>query len=668
MATLPPRKNPTPTKISKQHLSPLQILLQMGFPKHRAEKALAATGNRGVQLASDWLLAHVNDPSLDDALPREYILYACPIGPFLEYLQGFWRKSLELCGWNGAHNFTPHITMVSFFKAPDSSALHLEQTLKSVMERQGAQLNESLKLETYISPNFMGYFVVEEHADYLKRIAMQYVKEVSNATISLEPHVKSLHLTLAYQFPNSQFTSLKGLVEELDPHISNEWELRLYSRDPRVSGKQVHKVIHPYVPSESDELELISGDYVYVSNEALVNSPDGWVEGTSWLTGCSGLLPESYSERTAESDAWTLHRKVSLNHTNFIGDTFNKNSLTHFKHLGTGLKHSRLKTTMAETKEDRAEMENLIEEVSAVIKDDVSHPVECTVDSGTSAENEEISITMENKGTEFDPLVSSAPQKLFIMRHGERVDFTFGTWIPYCFDETGIYVRKDLNMPLQLPIRQLGPRGYMKDTPLTQIGIHQALLTGEALRNAYVDITHVFSSPSFRCVQTCDAVLRGLGKKDSLKIKLEPGLFEWLVWYPESLPDWLTPEELVTANYNIDLEYKPVVPQTELMETHETCEEFYMRSAFVTQKIVSSSTSGNILLVAHACSLDVCSRDLLGCAPRASGEMTKLLSKVPYCGLLTLCHSNGKWDMVETPCPPITHTNNQRFDWKVLQQ
>lgn len=254
------------------------------------------------------------------------------------------------------------------------------------------------------------------------------------------------------------------------------------------------------------------------------------------------------------------------------------------------------------------------------------------------------------------------------MRHGERIDFTFGSWIPYCFDESGKYSRKDLNMPPFLPDRKKGPKGFMKDSPLTQIGIYQAKLVGEALKSSSTSIDHVYCSPSFRCVQTCDAVLSGLGKKDELQIKLEPGLFEWLVWYPETLPDWLTPEELISAGFNIDINYQPLVSQSELAETHETCEQFYMRSSFVTQSALAVHTSGNILFVGHAATLDVCSRELLGNKPRNSSDMTKLLQKVPYCSFAALSKSEDKWEVVEPPCLPTTHSNNQRFDWKVFQQ
>ncbi|XP_017960324.1 protein UBASH3A homolog isoform X2 [Drosophila navojoa] len=720
MATLPPRKNQTPTRICqamKPHLTPLQTLLQMGFPKHRAEKALASTGNRGVQIASDWLLAHVNDATLDECSPREYIIYACPTGPFLQQLEEFWAKSRQMCGWNGAHNYVPHITLVSFFKAPDECSLQLSKALKQVVDMTGALLDRPIKLEPYMSQNFMGFFVAEDDANYLKRLALQYVKEVSNSTISLEPHVKSLHLTLAYQFPQSQFNALKSLVETLDASCASNWELRLYSRDPRLATKQVMKVVYPHNPHETDELELRIGDYIYLNSEGIDSSSDGWAEGISWLTGSTGHLPVNYTERTAESDAWTLHRVVqlsksvasSLNSAEDIDIVDGRSISTEPEERQRDLQQSAQHPEIIEGSSFEESEQSVEKYLRQTLQPCLELPsvqflnnhnlslqhnqhtptIEITANMSSNSISKNIDEIMVEPLAEQSPRPDdtlsvhsdhSHPQlqpnaldvgpsknrKVYIMRHGERVDFTFGTWIPYCFDEFGNYMRKDLNMPKVLPQRRNCPEGWQNDSPLTNVGVYQARLTGEALLDANVQIDHVYCSPSYRCVQTCTSALEGLELSGKHKIKLEPGLFEWMAWYPNGVPDWLTSKELIDSKYDIDLNYEPVQQATDLAaQLKESTEQFYMRNHEVLLQLLERTT-GNILIVAHATTLDTCSRQLTGGAARNTNELRQVIHKIPYCSLVTVEQVDGVWKLVEPDCLPVTHSKNPRFEWSAL--
>ena len=250
------------------------------------------------------------------------------------------------------------------------------------------------------------------------------------------------------------------------------------------------------------------------------------------------------------------------------------------------------------------------------------------------------------------------------MRHGERADNAFGDWTSHCFDKNGNYFQMDLNMPETVPKRSGGYNAYLKDSPLTKIGIFQAQLTSEAFKKEQINVSHVYCSPSLRCIQTCHAFLEGCGKND-LKIKIEPGLYVWWAFFGDSLPEWLTPEELTTWGYNIDLEYQPIISIDALGGKKETYAEYCSRSLVVSTEAMNAHSQGNVLFVAHGCTVAVCSWELTGKKTELTQETLDVEVEVPYCGFIEVSQCGDKWKKGR-PFLRLSHTSNAVFDYSRL--
>jgi len=65
-----------------------------------------------------------------------------------------------------------------------------------------------------------------------------------------------------------------------------------------------------YPAALEDEIDLIIGDFVFMDTNETTRSSDKWFFGTSWLTGQQGMFPGPYTERTAETWTWAMHRLI----------------------------------------------------------------------------------------------------------------------------------------------------------------------------------------------------------------------------------------------------------------------------------------------------------------------------------------------------------------------
>lgn len=86
-------------------------------------------------------------------------------------------------------------------------------------------------------------------------------------------------------------------------------------------------------------------------------------------------------------------------------------------------------------------------------------------------------------------------------------------------------------------------------------------------------------------------MIRHLGAKGApsrLKIRVEPGLFDWGGFYVGGAPVWMTNDELVDAGFPIDTKYQPLVTRSTALHTrNEMKHEFYRRCQDVVQRYLS---------------------------------------------------------------------------------
>uniref|UniRef100_A0A8C9LBT5 SH3 domain-containing protein n=1 Tax=Pavo cristatus TaxID=9049 RepID=A0A8C9LBT5_PAVCR len=208
---------------------------------------------------------------------------------------------------------------------------------------------------------------------------------------------------------------------------------------------------------------------------------------------------------------------------------------------------------------------------------------------------------------------------------------------------------------------------FEHDPPLSSCGVFQSRLIGEALLDQEVTVSYVYSSPALRCVQTAQHVLQGLKLDQKVKIRVEPGLFEWTKWEASRvIPNFMTLTELTEASYNIDTSYRGNIPLSSLVPS-ESYEEYVSRSSAVVKEIITACPSkGVILIVGHGSSLASFTRPLIGLPARDSSDFAQVVRKIPSLGMC-FCEElkeEKKWLMVNPPVKTLTHGANAAFNWR----
>jgi broad specificity phosphatase PhoE len=200
-------------------------------------------------------------------------------------------------------------------------------------------------------------------------------------------------------------------------------------------------------------------------------------------------------------------------------------------------------------------------------------------------------------------------KNIYFARHGERIDWIDKTWIESAKQRF--------------------------DPPLSPYGFQQAHELGVYIAKLQPRITHIYTSPFLRTIQTALQVANQINKNvlstnEITKIRLEPGYSEYfpdeVIWNENSIYQPLRQLPEISENLEyFDQDYDSVIKADYYLQTKaETRHQLRDRLKRVLQCTLDVHTPDcNILIITHAATLIEGVRALLTVTEKRSEEVIK---------------------------------------------
>uniref|UniRef100_A0A914YZH3 Uncharacterized protein n=1 Tax=Panagrolaimus superbus TaxID=310955 RepID=A0A914YZH3_9BILA len=227
----------------------------------------------------------------------------------------------------------------------------------------------------------------------------------------------------------------------------------------------------------------------------------------------------------------------------------------------------------------------------------------------------------------------------------------------------GKYVPTDMNQSIQLPLRKTPSIAFSNDPPLTEMGFRISQLIGKTFAENGIIISAVYSSPSLRCIQTAQNLIKS--QIYDLKIRIEPAFYDFAGIKGKGIPIFMSVNELLENNFPIDKSYDPITPVSHLSKfTTETSVEFFKRQSNNIYHLTKQSPNGTVLIVTHPCTIHAAGRELIGKTQHSlnTADMLRVPFNYPYCSAVALKPTpDGLW-MIASQALPIlnfSHFSNR---------